>query len=149
MTWSIVARDDATGQFGIAVATCAFAVGGRVPFIATGAGAVATQAFVNPFYGSRGLELLRAGAPAADVVRVLTEADEGRGQRQVHVLDARGRVAAWSDGRSRTARAPPALRLSASRFPAAATPHASTGAERERAARGAPHGPRASARSMS
>ena len=94
MTWSIVARDEATGQLGIAVATCAFAVGARVPFIATGAGAVATQAFVNPFYGRRGLALLRAGAPAADVVRILTEADAGRAQRQVHVMDAQGRIAA-------------------------------------------------------
>ena len=96
MTWSIVARDEASGQIGVAVATCAFAVGARVPFVATGVGAVATQAFVNPFYGHRGLELLRAGAPAADVVHVLTEADEGRGQRQVHVMDARGRIAAYT-----------------------------------------------------
>lgn len=96
MTWSIVARDEATGQLGIAVATCAFAVGGRVPYVASGVGAVATQAFVNPFYGYRGLELLRAGAPPADVVRVLTEADEGRDQRQVHVMDARGRAAAYT-----------------------------------------------------
>ena len=96
MTWSIVARDEASGQIGVAVATCAFAVGARVPFVATGVGAVATQAFVNPFYGYRGLELLRAGAPAADVVRILTAADEGRGQRQVHVMDARGRIAAYT-----------------------------------------------------
>src|SRR4028118_974083 len=62
MTWSIVARDEATGQIGIAVATCAFAVGARVPFVATGVGAVATQAFVNPFYGYRGLAAPRGGA---------------------------------------------------------------------------------------
>ena len=49
-----------------------------MPFIATGVGAVATQAFVNPFYGYRGLELLRDGAPAEDVVRILTAADDGR-----------------------------------------------------------------------
>jgi uncharacterized Ntn-hydrolase superfamily protein len=96
MTWSIVARDEATGQTGIAVSTCAFAVGSRVPFIATGVGAVATQAFVNPFYGYRGLELLRAGASADDVVRVLTAADEGRSQRQVHVMDRAGRLAAYT-----------------------------------------------------
>ena len=94
MTWSIVARDEATGQLGVAVATCAFAVGARVPFVATGVGAIATQAFVNPFYGHRGLALLRAGVPAADAVRVLIEADGGRGQRQVHIMDAKGRIAA-------------------------------------------------------
>jgi len=55
MTWSIIARDSATGQFGIAVATRFFAVGARVPHIAAGFGAVATQALVNPYYGIDGL----------------------------------------------------------------------------------------------
>lgn len=96
MTWSIVARDPSTGQIGIAVSTCAFAVGARVPSVETGTGAVASQSFVNPFYGPRGLQLLRAGAPAQDVVRILTEADEGRSQRQVHVMDAQGRFAAYT-----------------------------------------------------
>lgn len=96
MTWSIVARDPATGQVGVAVATCAFAVGARVPFVETGVGAVATQSFVNPFYGSRGLRLLRNGVPPEDVIRILTEADEGRGQRQVHLMDAAGRFAAYT-----------------------------------------------------
>lgn len=96
MTWSVVARDEKTGHIGIAVSTCAFAVGARVPFIATGVGAVATQSFVNPFYGYRGLELMRAGAPAEDVVRILTTADEGRSQRQLHVMDNAGRFAAYT-----------------------------------------------------
>ena len=96
MTWSIVARDPSTGQVGVAVATCAFAVGARVPFVATSVGAIATQAFVNPFYGHRGLELLRAGASAEDVVRIVTAADGGRGQRQVHVMDRDGRFAAYT-----------------------------------------------------
>lgn len=96
MTWSLVARDPATGQIGVAVATCAFAVGARVPFVATGVGAVATQAFVNPFYGLRGLELLRAGASAEDVIRIVTAADEGRAERQVHVMDREGRSAAYT-----------------------------------------------------
>lgn len=94
MTWSIVARDAAAGQIGIAVSTCAFAVGARVPFVRTGVGAVATQAFTNPFYGPRGLALLANGVPAADVVRLLTEADAGRADRQLHVMDAQGRSAA-------------------------------------------------------
>lgn len=96
MTWSIVARDEKTGHFGVAVSTCAFAVGARVPFIATGIGAIATQSFVNPFYGYRGLELLRAGAKAEDVIRILTEADDGRSQRQVHVQDRFGNIAAYT-----------------------------------------------------
>jgi uncharacterized Ntn-hydrolase superfamily protein len=94
MTWSIIARDKATGSFGIAVATRFFAAGARVPFIAAGVGAVATQALVNPFYGTDGLRLLRQGRPADAVVQALIEADEGREHRQVHVMDAEGRVAA-------------------------------------------------------
>jgi uncharacterized Ntn-hydrolase superfamily protein len=96
MTWSIIAKDPATGHIGIAVTTCAFAVGARVPFIATGVGAIASQAFVNPFYGSRGLELLKAGASAADVIRIVTAADEGRSDRQVHVMDLQGRFATYT-----------------------------------------------------
>src|SRR5438067_10946665 len=94
MTWSIIGRDKATGNYGIAVATKFFAVGARVPHIASGFGAVATQALVNPFYGVNGLKLLRDGVPAADVVRTLVAADAGRDQRQVHVMDAAGRVGA-------------------------------------------------------
>lgn len=96
MTWSIIARDPVTGQIGIAVSTCAFAVGARVPFIATDVGAIASQAFVNPFYGTRGLELLRAGARPADVIRSVTTADAGRDDRQVHVMDRQGIVAAFT-----------------------------------------------------
>jgi uncharacterized Ntn-hydrolase superfamily protein len=96
MTWSIIAKDPATGHIGIAVTTCAFAVGARVPFIATGVGAIASQAFVNPFYGSRGLDLLKAGASAADVIRIVTAADEGRSDRQVHVMDLQGRFATYT-----------------------------------------------------
>ena len=75
MTWSIVARDEATGLLAIAVSTCAFAVGARVPFIETGRGAIATQAFVNPYYGYRGLEMLKTGMAAAEIVRQLTDAE--------------------------------------------------------------------------
>ena len=94
MTWSIVARDPATGQIGIAVSTCAFAVGARVPTIATGVGAVASQAFTSPYYGPRGIEMLRDGKSASEVVAALTSADEGRDQRQVHVMDSAHRLAA-------------------------------------------------------
>lgn len=96
MTWSIVARDARSGGIGVAVATCAFAVGARVPFAATGVGVIATQSHVNPFYGPRGLELLRQGATPGEVVRILTEADRNRAVRQLQVLDAGGRSAAFT-----------------------------------------------------
>jgi len=78
MTWSIVARDERTGRLGIAVATRFFAVGAMVPYVRTGVGAVASQAFINPHYGQQGLALLGTGATAADVVARLTEVDAGR-----------------------------------------------------------------------
>ena len=96
MTWSIVARDEASGLIGVGVTTCAFAVGARVPFVAAGVGAIATQAFVNPHYGSRGLDLLRAGASAEDVARIVTANDDGRAERQLHLMDAQGRFAAYT-----------------------------------------------------
>ena len=94
MTWSLIARDPASGAFGIAVATKNFAVGCRVPHIASGIGAVATQALSNPFYGVNGVKLLREGKSASEVVKALTGADEGREHRQLHVMDAAGRTAA-------------------------------------------------------
>ena len=94
MTWSIIARDSTTGQFGIAVATRSFAVGARVPHIAAGIGAIATQALVNPYYGIDGLKLLREGRKPRDVVETLISADAGRDSRQLHVMDAGGRIAA-------------------------------------------------------
>jgi uncharacterized Ntn-hydrolase superfamily protein len=93
MTWSIIARDSATGQFGIAVATRFFAVGGRVPYIAAGIGGIATQALVNPYYGIDGLKLLREGRRPHDIVATLVAADSGHASRQLHIMDAGGRVA--------------------------------------------------------
>src|SRR5437868_9847617 len=94
MTWSLIARDPASGAFAIAVATKNFAVGCRVPHIASGIGAVATQALSNPFYGVNGIRLLREGKSAPEVVQTLTAADDGREHRQLHVMDATGRTAA-------------------------------------------------------
>lgn len=94
MTWSIIARDSATNRVGIAVATCAFAVGARVPHIRTGVGAIATQAFTNPYFGTRGLALLGAGASAKAAINMLLSADEGRDHRQVHMMDRQGQHAA-------------------------------------------------------
>src|SRR6266852_8841261 len=94
MTWSIIARDDATGQFGIAVATRFFAVGARVPHIAAGIGGIATQALVNPYYGIDGVRLLREGQTPREIVATLIAADSGRESRQLHIMDAGGQIAA-------------------------------------------------------
>jgi uncharacterized Ntn-hydrolase superfamily protein len=92
MTWSIVARDAATGAFGVAVATRFFAVGALCPFADGGVGAGATQALINPLYAEEALRLLRAGAAAPAIVAHLTAADAGRGSRQLHVQDSAGRI---------------------------------------------------------
>lgn len=91
MTWSIIARD-ASGAFGVAVATRFFAVGALCPHAESSVGALCTQALINPYYGSQGLELLRAGIAAPDVVRQLAAPDEGREHRQLHVIDDEGRI---------------------------------------------------------
>jgi uncharacterized Ntn-hydrolase superfamily protein len=92
MTWSIIARD-ASGAFGVAIATRFFAVGALCPHAQSGVGALSTQALVNPHYGRQGLELLRAGVAAAEVVNRLVAPDEGREHRQLHVIDTAGRIA--------------------------------------------------------
>ena len=89
MTWSILARD-ARGRFGVAIASRFFAVGALCVHTRRGVGALATQALMNPLYGPAGLGLLSAGRSAADVVGMLTAADAGRAQRQLHVLPAAG-----------------------------------------------------------
>ena len=96
MTWSMIAKDEKTGRTGIIVATKFFAVGSVVPHIKTGVGAIASQAFINPYYGPRGLALLSAGASAQEAVNLLTIADEGRDIRQVHALDKAGRFHAYT-----------------------------------------------------
>jgi uncharacterized Ntn-hydrolase superfamily protein len=94
MTWSIIARDSVSGQFGIAVATKFFAVGARVPHIAARVGAVATQALVNCYYGIDGVRMLREGKSPQEIVAALLAGDAGRESRQLHILDAQGRIAA-------------------------------------------------------
>ena len=98
MTWSIIHRERDSGRIAIAVATKFFAVGARVPYIAPQKGAVCTQALVNPLYGPDGLKLIRAGAGARDVVRLLTASDPGREHRQLHVLGPDGEFAAHTGG---------------------------------------------------
>jgi uncharacterized Ntn-hydrolase superfamily protein len=94
VTWSIVTRDAKSGAFAVAITTKFFAVGALCPHAASGIGALSTQALVNPMYGPKGLKLLAEGVPAGDVIRRLTEADAGSLIRQLHAVDAQGRVAA-------------------------------------------------------
>jgi uncharacterized Ntn-hydrolase superfamily protein len=96
MTWSIVAKEESTGRFGVAVFTCFFGVGMMVPFGRSNIGAIATQAYVNRFYGTEGLRLLEAGHVPEDIVLQLTDADAGRDQRQLHLIDRSGAVAAYT-----------------------------------------------------
>lgn len=93
-TFSIVARDLATESFGVAVQSKFLAVGAAVPFAACDAGAIATQAWANTTYGGRGLEMLRAGMTAQEVVERLIKDDPGRAHRQLGVVDLAGRSAA-------------------------------------------------------
>ena len=93
-TYSIVARDPATGELGVAVQSHWFGVGAIVAFAEAGVGAVATQSFVDPSYGPLGLELMRAGRTAPEALAGLVEADPYPGVRQVAMIDAAGRVAA-------------------------------------------------------
>jgi uncharacterized Ntn-hydrolase superfamily protein len=93
-TFSIVARDAATGELGVAVQSHWFSVGALVPWAEAGVGAVATQSFVDPSYGKLGLDLMRAGRSAPDALKALLAGDDGRDVRQVAMIDAQGGVAA-------------------------------------------------------
>ncbi|HLM90557.1 MAG TPA: DUF1028 domain-containing protein [Thermoplasmata archaeon] len=95
-TFSIVACDDERKYWGVAVATKPASVGALVPWGEWRVGAIATQAWYNYFYGPRGLDLLRRGLTAEEVVRRLTRSDPGRELRQLGVVDRRGRAAAWT-----------------------------------------------------
>jgi len=92
-TFSIVARDSATGELGVAVQSHWFSVGPIVPWAEAGVGAIATQSFVEPSYGPLGLQLLRAGRTAEETLRGLVAADPHPEVRQVAIVDARGGVA--------------------------------------------------------
>src|SRR5262245_45278132 len=96
MTYSIVARDPATGQLGVAVQTCYLAVGSIVPWARAGVGAVATQAFADRAYGPRCLDALASGATPAEALERARAEDPGSGVRQVAVVGADGAVAAFT-----------------------------------------------------
>jgi uncharacterized Ntn-hydrolase superfamily protein len=98
-TFSIVARDPATGQMGVAVQSHWFAVGQIVPWAEAGVGAVATQSFVDPSYGKLGLDLLRTGKNAPAALRSLLAGDAACEVRQVGVVDTAGNVATFTGAR--------------------------------------------------
>lgn len=98
-TFSIVARDPATGDLGVAVQSRFLAVGAVVPWAAADAGAIATQSYANTRYGPEGLALLRQGLPAQAVLDRLVAADPDRDLRQVGVVDREGRAATFTGAR--------------------------------------------------
>lgn len=95
-TFSIVAYDPQRQEWGVAVQSKFPAVGAVVPWARAGIGAVATQAHANLTYGPHGLELMASGLSAADAISTLTTADDGRSLRQVGLVDAQGRAAAYT-----------------------------------------------------
>jgi uncharacterized Ntn-hydrolase superfamily protein len=96
MTWSIVARDEATGSLGVAVTTGAFGVGARCPWLRAHVGAVSTQSVTNHFLGPAILDQLAKGADISRAVADAVGTDPGRGIRQVHGIDRAGRTAGYS-----------------------------------------------------
>lgn len=98
-TYSIVARDPHSGQFGVAVQTHQMSVGHAVPWLLPGVGAVATQSLTNISFGPLGLALLREGTPAQKVVDALIASDPGANRRQLGVVDRNGKAAAWTGDR--------------------------------------------------
>ena len=95
-TFSIVARDPATGDFGVAVQSHWFQVGTAVPWAEAGVGAVATQSFVKVEYGPRGLQLMKEGKSAQEALDLLLAEDPQKDVRQVAMVDREGRAAVWT-----------------------------------------------------
>jgi uncharacterized Ntn-hydrolase superfamily protein len=94
MTYSIVARDESTGELGVGVQTCFLAVGSIAPWARPGIGAVSTQAFAELAYGPRCLDALDAGRPAGDALGEARAVDPQADLRQVGVVGADGSAAA-------------------------------------------------------
>lgn len=99
-TYSIVARDAATGELGVAVQSHWFSVGSIVPWAEPGVGAVATQSFADPDYGPLGLTLMRSGKDASQALGALIGIDENASVRQVGMVDAAGGVANYTGDKS-------------------------------------------------
>jgi uncharacterized Ntn-hydrolase superfamily protein len=99
-TFSIAARDAATGRLGVAVASRVLAVGASCPFVRAGVGAISSQAYLNPGLGVRGLELLADGLTAAQTLDKLLAGDEGRDWRQINIADSHGGSASHTGARA-------------------------------------------------
>ena len=99
MTFSIAARCPRNGMLGVATSSKALGAGGMVPYIRPGAGAIASQSFVNPYLGIDGLTLLSQGLAAERVLERLIEGDPGRDLRQCAIVDNAGRTAAHTGAR--------------------------------------------------
>ncbi|MBN9122151.1 MAG: DUF1028 domain-containing protein [Planctomycetes bacterium] len=107
-TFSVVGYDPEAKEWGVAVASKFLAVGSVVPWAEAGAGAVATQSYANVTFGPKGLELMRKGTTAEGAIKALTDDDEGRDQRQVGMVDAKGeaftytgkKCLAWAGGKT-------------------------------------------------
>lgn len=98
-TFSIIAFDPATSELGVGVQSRAFGAGAAVPWAEAGVGAVATQAAANRTYGPKAMALLKQGLSPAEVVKRITDEDQGRDTRQVAVIDVKGRMAAYTGKR--------------------------------------------------
>jgi uncharacterized Ntn-hydrolase superfamily protein len=96
LTWSILVRDPVTGALGAAVATRFFAVGALAIHVEGEVAALATQALINPMYAVHGMARLRAGEPPDAIAAVLLAEDAGRDHRQLHMIDAQGRIAQYT-----------------------------------------------------
>jgi uncharacterized Ntn-hydrolase superfamily protein len=96
MTFSIVAWLADTNELGVGVATCKPAIGGRVPFVRAGVGAVASQAVSNPWLGVAALDALTRGRPAPETLEAALATDPTPDRRQLHLVDATGHAAAWT-----------------------------------------------------
>jgi uncharacterized Ntn-hydrolase superfamily protein len=99
LTFSIVARDPQTGWLGLATSSKALAAGATPECVKFGVGAIASQAFANPYLAIDGLRLLEDGLPAERVVERVIESDRGRDLRQLGIVDHEGRVAAYTGER--------------------------------------------------
>jgi uncharacterized Ntn-hydrolase superfamily protein len=99
VTFSIVATDASSGDIGVAVASRFAAVGAVVPWAKAGVGAIATQSWANTDFGPQGLALLENGTPARQALDRMVLGDSQREQRQLGIVDARGRAATFTGAR--------------------------------------------------
>ena len=95
-TFSIVARDEKTGELGVAVQSKFVAVGSVVPYARSGVGAIASQAWGNPRYGPIGLELLASGKSPVEAVDLMTSADTNRNSRQLAIIGTEGNASVFT-----------------------------------------------------